>query len=745
MKRVAIGLAAALAAWTSAALAATPERDVLPADPQPVSYVIEIVPDSERLAFTGTAEIAFRAEAAISSVTMNARDLAIESAELVGQGPVAARVDAAAQRVAFQFARAVPAGTHTLRVAYRGKIQETASGLFRTRYGPEGAVKTMLATQMEPVDARSFAPMWDEPTAKARFTMSVVIPEALQAVSNMPPVATEPLPGGLKRIRFAPSPKMSSYLLYLGVGEFDRITETHAGIELGIVARRGAGEQGRLALADSKQIIDYYTDYFGVGYPLPKLDQIAVPGAGGFGAMENWGAILYFEKLLLLDPTVSSESDRREIFLVIAHEIAHQWFGNLVTMSWWDEIWLNEGFASWMESKAGARLHPEWGYDIVAVSSRERAMRLDARRSAHAIVREIRTSEEANLAFNPISYQKGEAVINMIEAYVGEAAFRDGVRAYMAKHAYSNTVSDDLWAAIAAETDAPVTDIARDFTLQPGVPLVVVESAACREGRTLIALRQDRFGVDAASKSPQSWRIPVIVGVVGHAPTRTALSGSALIEAEGCGPVLINAGQKGYYRTLYPAAERAKLAEAFAQLAPADQLGLLSDAYALGIAGYAPLSEFLSLADRVAPDSDPLVRDALAGQLTNLARLNQDRPSGPAFEAWARARLGSVFAQVGWQAAAGEAPSVPVLRATLIKALALLGDEPVIQEAKRRFAARDSDPSAAPPSIRAAVVAAFAMRADAAGLDTLRAAGAASANPIEAMLYKRAIATTLDP
>ena len=246
---------------------------------------------------------------------------------------------------------------------------------------------------------------------------------------------------------FQPTPKMSTYLMFLGVGDLERVSRNVDGVELGVVVRRGEGRQAAFALEAGEELLRYYNDYFGVKYPLPKLDLVAAPGAGSFGAMENWGAILFFENYLLVDPKLSSEADRRTNYIYIAHEIAHMWFGDLVTMAWWDDLWLNESFASWMENKATADLRPKWSQELVGVGAREKAMRLDATSATHAIVQPAETLDQVNQIGDAITYEKGEAVIRMIERYVGAEAFREGVRNYIRRYAYGNARAPDLWAS----------------------------------------------------------------------------------------------------------------------------------------------------------------------------------------------------------------------------------------------------------------------------------------------------------
>ena len=318
---------------------------------------------------------------------------------------------------------------------------------------------------------------------------------------------------------------MSTYLLFFGLGDLERLSVKAGATEVGVVTRRGASAQARFALDSSRDVLREYDDYFGVPYPLPKLDNVASPGGNQFfGAMENWGAIFTFERCLLLDPMLSSQTDRQAVFSVAAHEIAHQWFGNLVTMRWWDDLWLNEGFATWMEGRTTRKLHPEWDTATAAVAARSFAMDSDAFATTHPIVQPVLTVDQASQAFDEITYAKGAAVIGMLESYVGADAWRDGVRRYLRAHAYGNAVSDDLWRAIDAASDRPVAEIAHDFTRQPGVPLLRVVSSRCDDGRTTLDLAQGEFSTDRPDKAPLRWQIPVIARVAGNAPARTVVA-----------------------------------------------------------------------------------------------------------------------------------------------------------------------------------------------------------------------------
>jgi aminopeptidase N len=642
-------------------------------------------------------------------------------------------LDAGAQTATFTFGQPVPKGAHRLAIDYAGVIGTQAVGLFALDYEGRGGRKRALFTQFEASDARRMLPCWDEPAHKATFTLEATVPAAEMAVSNMPVEERRELEGGKARVRFGRSPRMSTYLLFFALGDLERATAMSGGTEVGVVTQRGLIDQARFALDSSVDVVREYNDYFATPYPLPKLDNIAAPGRSQFfGAMENWGAIFSFEYILLLDPTISTEKDRQTIFSVAAHEIAHQWFGNLVTMAWWDDLWLNEGFASWMAGRTTEKLHPEWNSVLESVVDRDRAMARDALRTTHPVVQEVRTVEQMSQAFDAITYEKGEAVIRMLEGYVGADAWRDGVRRYMKKHAYGNTVSDDLWREIEAAAGQPVTAIAHDFTLKPGVPLIAVGATACEGGAARVTLTQGEFSRDEPDRQPRAWRVPVIArSVSGGEPVRAVVSGGkATLTVPGCGPVVVNAGQSGYYRALYAPPAFAALAGSYERLAAVDQLGVLVDAWALGRAGLQPASDVLDLAARMPAEADPQLWSRMAAILTAIDDSFSGDPGQPAFRRFALARLAPVFARVGFTARAGEAATQALLRDELIAALGRLGDPAVVAEARRRHAADARDPAAIPGPLRKTILAVVARHADAATWDRLHAAARAEKTPL---------------
>ncbi|MDB5906502.1 MAG: aminopeptidase [Massilia sp.] len=724
----------------------------LPRSVRPTHYDVALVPDAKRSAFSGKVTIALDILSSTSTITLNAADLAFSRATLTpaGGAPLEARtsIDANAQTATFTFARPLAKGSYRLALDYTGVIGQQAVGLFSLDYDTADGKKRALYTQFENSDARSMIPSWDEPAYKASFALEATIPAGQMAVSNMPIEKTTTLADGRSLVKFARTPKMSTYLLFFGLGEFERATANAGGTELGVITTKGGAAKAAFALDSSKAILTEYNQYFGVHYPLPKLDNIAAPGRSQFfGAMENWGAIFTFEYAMLLDPAISTQFDKQQVFATAAHEMAHQWFGDLVTMQWWDDLWLNEGFASWMESRMTARLHPEWNTALAAVNGREQAMARDSVATTHPVVQHVETVEQASQAFDDITYQKGEAVIRMLENYVGADAWRNGVRSYMRQHAYKNTVSDDLWREIDKAAGRQVTAIAHDFTLQPGVPLIRVENAVCKGGATSVQLTQGEFSRGQPNRKPLRWRVPVTLQTIGSSSqVRTLVAGGkASASVPGCGTVVVNAGQSGYYRTLYAPAQLRALVSAFPTLAPIDQMGILADSWSLGLAGLQPTSGFLDLARAATPESDPQVWGEIAGVFSTIHRLyGGDRQRQQRFDAFAIGRLAPVFQTIGWNPHEGENAPVANLRAELIDTLSELGDPATVAEARRRYAAAATDPQAMPGPLRKSIMAVVATHADNAAWDGLHRAASAEKSPMIKDQFYRMLASTSD-
>jgi aminopeptidase N len=738
----AITLLASLLLASPAAYAQT--RIVLPSDVSPVHYDVSIVPDAAHLTFSGSVKIDLDVKQPTSKIELNAADLAFTKVSFSGMN-AAPKVtfDTKNEQATLAFAQPVSAGHHVLSIDYTGKINQHAAGLFALDYETAIGKKRALFTQFENSDARRFIPSWDEPSRKATFALTATVPADEMAVSNTPIQAADNLPGGLKRVHFATSPKMSSYLLFFGLGDFERLSRKVNGVDIGVVVKRGDTAKAQYALDAASHILPFYEDYFGVKYPLPKLDLVAGPGSSQFfGAMENWGAIFYFERGLEIDPKISTEADKRGVYIVIAHEMAHQWFGDLVTMAWWDDLWLNEGFAEWMQTKATDHFHPEWELWLDAVNQKEAAMRTDARFGTHPVVRPIYDVLQANQAFDAITYEKGQAVVWMLEHHVGSDTFRAGVRNYIKAHAYGNTVTDDLWRELDKASPAKVTQIAHDFTLQAGVPLIRIASVPGG-----LRLTQDRFADDASGKVDSLWHVPVTVaGLDSHIIWRGIVSRDAPADVKlpaGTAPI-VNAGQSGYFRTLYSPDTLKPLAAHFAQLSAVDQLGLINDSRALGYSGYQPLTDFMDIAAKADATMNHAVLATLVGRLEGIDTLYNDLPGQAAYRAVGRKLLDPIFATVGWDAKPGENQNTALLREELIDALSEFDDAAVIAGARKRFAAFLANHDALAPDLRHSVLQAVAHHADAATWEQLHQLAKTTTNSLEKEQYYRLLGSVWD-
>ena len=733
-KMLPLMLAAAPVAFVQPALAQAPVGPAanittqLPRGAAPSHYAITVTPDAPNLKFSGKVTIDIVVSQPLPALVLNAADLTISDVRLTpAEGKAVkgrARIDAAAQTATLDFGKPLQPGNYKVDIVYAGVINTQANGLFALDYTDNaGKAKRALFTQFEAPDARRFVPSFDEPSYKATFDLTAIVPTGELAVSNMPVRASKNMGGGKTQVTFGTSPKMSSYLLFFGLGELERATKMAGATEVGVITGKGNTGKAQLALDASAAILPWFNDYFGVPFPLPKLDNVAGPGQSQFfSAMENWGAIFTFERALLVDPRFTSEETKRTIYEIVAHEMAHQWFGDLVTMAWWDDLWLNEGFASWMATKVTDKLNPDWEMLLTRVDGRERAMGLDALATTHPVVQKINTVEEVNQAFDAITYQKGEAVITMLEGYAGEDVWRSGIRSYMKAHAYRNTVTDDLWKAVEGAGATGLVAIAHDFTSKPGIPLVKVDSARCSGGNMTLRLSQGEFSRDRKDKAPLSWNVPVKAQVLGGQAQRLILNGQGQMTLPGCGAYVINAGQTGYYRSLYPQANVKALAKDFTRLSSIDQTGLLADNFQLGLGGYQPIGLALDLIDAVPAAASPAVLAEVPGYLSSAyTMLEGDKAAQAKVASYASRKLTPMLANIGYDAKAGEGPQVPVLRSALVAALGSMGDNAVVGEANRRFAALASDPAALDGPLRNSWLRIIAQNADAATWDRLRA------------------------
>jgi len=519
-----------------------------------------------------------------------------------------------------------------------------------------------------------------------------------------------------------------------------------------VIATKGKAEMGRYALEATAQILNYYNNYFGAAYPLPKLDQIALPGGFG-GAMENWGGITYYESALLFDPKNSSAETKQNIYEVLAHEMAHQWFGDLVTMAWWDNLWLNEGFASWMGTKCTAHFNPQWEVWLrrnlprdptrrVGIA-KEQAMEGDARSTTHPIQQPIATEAEANSAFDDITYKKGQSFLRMLESFLGEDIFRDGIRQYIATHKYSNSTTADLWNALSEASKKPVGEIAAGWTEQPGFPVVKVK----REEGNKVSLTQERFTVNFGNAPLLEWKIPLTYAVVGEAPATLLMANKAghLQNIPTDRALKLNVNGAGNYRVEYDEPSWNLLLQALSKLDVEDRVNLLSDAWALVQANRAPVSLYFELVEKLPASTELAEREQLINMLDFINRLLVGSSEREKFQRYARSLLRPTFETLGWDPKAVEPPAAGNLRASLIIALGDLNDQKIIAGCRERFAKYLTSPKSLAPDLRPPVFAIVGRYADEKTWNQLHELGLKTTSVEEKQNYYNALADATDP
>src|SRR5438067_7597310 len=615
----------------------------LPKEVIPTEYAIRIVPNLDNFTFAGSESVKLNVRSQVRQLVLNGLELKIEAASVDGKElPLSAiKTDNENELLTLTLSSELAVGDHALALRFTGKINQQGQGLFYMRYQEQGsgARKVMLGTQFEATDARRFFPCWDEPAFRSRFQLTVVVPENWLAVSNMPIESEQKIAGG-KEVRFAPTPPMSSYLNVFVAGELDVIESRVGPTQIHVITTKGKAELGRYALEASAQILQYYNEYFGVPYPLPKLDQIAIPGGFG-GAMENWGGITYFESALLFDPKNSSAETKQNIYEVLAHEMAHMWFGDLVTIAWWDNLWLNEGFASWMGSKCTAHFNPKWEVWLrrslprdptrrVGIA-REQAMEGDSRSTTHPIQQPVATEAEANSAFDDITYKKGQSFLRMRESFVGEDVFREGIRRYVAAHKYSNSTTADLWNALSESSGQPIAEIAAGWTEQPGFPMVKVTRG---EGGK-VSLTQERFTINFKNAPPLEWKIPLTYSIIGEAPASLLMTGKSerLQNIPADRALKLNVKGAGNYRVEYDEPSWNSLLRTLPQMGVEDRVNLLTDAWALVQANRASVSDFFGLVDKIPSSTELAEREQIINVLDFINRLLIGRPEREKFQA----------------------------------------------------------------------------------------------------------------
>ena len=696
------------------------EAVVLPSSVIPQKYTLKLQPNFEDFTFQGEETIDVQISESTSVILLNSSDIEIQSAALVRDGvtTIASGIahDQPVETATISFGHPLSTGVAQLTIKFTGILNDKLRGFYRSQYTTaQGETKYLATTQFEATDARQAFPCWDEPARKAKFEATLVVPENMVAISNTPIITSNPAGPGLKSVTFAETPVMSTYLLAFVIGDLTHIEkEAASGTRVGVWTTQGKEEQGRFALDTSVKLLSFFNDYFGIPYPLEKLDHIAIPDFAA-GAMENWGAVTYRETALLVDPQNSSAGTRQRVAEVVAHEMAHMWFGDLVTMQWWDDLWLNESFASWMGTKAVDWLFPEWQMWTQFVNmDTSRALSLDGLKNSHPIEQEVKDPAEVSQLFDAISYSKGASVIRMLEQFLTPEVFRQGLYRYLSGHQYQNAQTLDLWSALEEASQQPVTSIMGTWTGQMGYPVLDV-SARQSGGQTEITLSQERFVYDSllgeGEAEATTWQVPIRVVASGDSqPVSLVMNDrqASVTLALGTGSqqwFKVNPLQTGFYRVNYSAEDWERLIPAIESLAlPAtDRLGIQNDAYALSRAGLLPVTQFLSLARAYANEDDASVWSDLASNLREIETLIAQEPYHGAFQSFARNLFRPAARRIGWEARTGEGHLDALLRSTVLSQAGNYQDSEVLQQASEQFANYRAEPTSVRPDLRGVV------------------------------------------
>jgi len=682
----------------------------LPGNVVPEHYSLSFTPDLQKATFAGQETIDVRIAQPATSITLNAIELELQDISITQNGnaqKAQVRLTPEKEQATLTVPAQLAAGTASIQIQFTGTLNDKLRGFYLAKT----KLRNYATSQFEATDARRAFPSFDEPALKSIFDITLIVNKGDTAISNGRIVSDTPGPGEDQHtLKFSTTKRMSTYLVAMAVGDFQCNDGESDGIPIRVCGTPDKKPLGAIALRYAEEILKYYDQYYGIKYPFEKLDILGVPDFEA-GAMENTGAIFYRESLLFIDDKNSSVDSHQQVFEVLAHEMAHQWFGDLVTMKWWDNIWLNEGFATWMALKPSQALHPEWNATLDAVKETNSAVMLDSLRNTHPIRAKADTPDEINELFDPISYEKAAAVLRMIEAYVSPDVFRRGVNGYLRKFQYSNAAAEDFWGTLALASGRPIDRIMPTFVNQPGVPLIKVsmkcvtppataERPVRRKGRrsrvpakpqpkTEITASQQRFIARAHSgpAGTEQWMIPVCLKSSSSRPFCQIFSErQQTISLPGCSQwVMTNANAVGYYRTQYDGDMLKNLSTVLTDhLSTAERMSLLTDQSALMRSGQENIAAFLDLVAALSSDQERAVMESYVPTLRSINRYLLTSADRDTFHAWIRSTFRPMMAKIGWTPAPGESEDMHTLRSDLVDILGMIGEDPeTIRESTR--------------------------------------------------------------
>jgi aminopeptidase N len=736
------GVAAALLLFSAPALMA--QR--LPANVRPEHYTLRLTPDIDKATFSGEETIDVTLAQPADSITLNAAEIQFQSVTANnGKREMKADVslDDQNQQATFTFPGTLPAGPAKLKIAYTGILNNELRGFYLSK--AEG--RRYAVTQFEPTDARRAFPSFDEPAYKATFEVTMVAPKDDMVISNTNVISDTAGPAvGEHTVQFARTPKMSTYLVAFLVGDFKCVEGSSDGVPIRACATPERVQYAHFAVESAEYILHYYDNYFGIKYPMPKLDMIGIPDFEA-GAMENFGAITYRESAMLVDEKNAPLEAKAEVASVVAHEMAHQWFGDMVTMNWWNNIWLNEGFATWMENKPLEAWKPEWHIDEQVASALNGAMNLDAQRVTRTIRAEANTPDEINEMFDGITYEKGGSILHMVESYLGEETFRQGVHNYLKAHMYGNATAEDFWDAQTANSHKPVDKIMASFIAEPGVPLLSFGKVANGE----VPVSQSRFFLNPKNATEEAktqvWTVPVCFKTEGTKRECELLtSKEGTLKVPNAAIFYADGGGAGYYRSAYTAEDYAALLSRVTTLTPVERVNVVGDELALMRAGKSKAGDFLSLAASLKNDDSAAVTEAVIGGVQTLwSRVAATEAERKQLSTWVVSTYGPRLASLG-EPKDGETPDQQELRADLFGLVGGIGqDAKVIAESRQIAEQYLTEPGKVNATLGRQALGVAAIHGDAAFFDLVQKTAETSKDPILASQALYDLAHFKDP